>query len=145
MFPTSKSDVFLQTTEATNGETITAALDTIGFNFVAIDIISTTSNNETNNPSVLKLGESDDATTYTDITALVGDGAGGFTVPEWHTNTATAKVMRFEVDLRTRKRYLLLTVTPVTTQSFTAVAHLYRGTSTPVSASDVNALAVASA
>lgn len=146
MFPQSKADVFLNTTSATNGETVTANLDTLGFDFVSIDLISTTSNNATNNPSVLKLSEADttDATNFSDITAFVGDGAGGFTVPSWFTQTADRQVVKFNVDLRHRKRYLKLTITPITTQSFTALANLHRGELSPVSAADVNALAVVS-
>jgi len=142
MFPQTKADVFLQTTSVTNGDTVTAALDTMGFDFVTIDVISTTSNNATNNPSVLKLSESDDATTYSDVTAAVGDGTGGFTVPNWHTNTATAKTLKFNVDLRHRKRYLKLTITPITTQSFTAIANLTRGEISPVNTTDANVLAL---
>ena len=145
MFPQSKTDVFLQTTALTNGATGTAVLDTLGYDFAAIDLISTTSDNTTNNPSVLKLGEGDTTASFADITAFVGDGSGGFTIPAWHTNTTNAKALRFNVDLRHRKRYLQLTVSPLTTQSFTAVAQLHSGEISPTSAADVNALAVVSA
>jgi len=147
MYPQTKSDVFLQTTSLTNGATGTANLDCMGFDFVTIDIISTTSNDATNNPSVLKLGESDDTvvTNFADITALVGDGAGGFTVPSWFTATANAKTVKFNVDLRHRKRYLRLTVSPLTTQSFTAIANFMRGELAPVNTTDANVLALVSA
>ena len=68
-----------------------------------------------------------------DITAFVGDGTGGWTVPAWHTQTADAKCVKFDVDLRHRKRYLKLTITPVTTQDFIAIANLGRNEATPVS------------
>jgi hypothetical protein len=142
MFPQSKTDVFLQTTAVTDGATGTAVLDTLGFDFVTIDLISTTADDATNNMDVLKLSESDDLTTYADITEFVGDGVGGFTIPAWHDATADAKVVRFNVDTRHRKRYLMLTVVPKTNHSFTAVAHLYNGEVSPTSAADVNALVV---
>jgi len=147
MYPQTKSDVFLLTTQATNGETVTANLDTLGFDFVTIDVISTTSNNATNNPSVFKLQESDDTTAsnFADITALVGDGAGGWTVPSWFTATANSKAVKFNVDLRHRKRYLRLSISPVTTQSFTAIANFARGETTPVNTTDANVLALVSA
>lgn len=142
-----KTDVFLQTTSLTNGATGTANLDTMGFDAVSIDLISTTSDNTTNNPSVLKFSESDDTvvTNFADITALVGDGTGGYVIPAWHTNTATAKTVTYNIDLRTRKRYLKLTISPLTTQSFTAIAKFYKGELAPVNTTDANVLALVSA
>jgi hypothetical protein len=147
MYPQSKADLFLDTTSVTNGGTATANLDTIGFDFVSIDLISTTASAGTVNPSVLKLSESDDtvATNFADITALVGDGTGGFTIPSWFTQTADRQVLKFNIDLRHRKRYLRLTVSPTTTQSFTALANLHRGELAPVNATDANVLALVSA
>jgi hypothetical protein len=52
------------------------------------------------------------------------------------TNTATLSHYKFNVDLRHRKRYLRLLASPVTTQSFTAVANLHRGELVPVTATD---------
>ena len=146
MFPQAKKDLFLRTTELTNGATGTAILDTLGFDFAAIDLIATTSSAATNNPSVLKLSEADDtnATSFSDITAFVGDGSGGFTIPNSNTATASNSLYTFNVDLRHRKRYLKLTVSPVATQSFTGLAQLHRGEVSPASAADVNALAVVS-
>lgn len=145
MFPQTKSDVFLLTTSATNGETVTANLDTLGFDFVTIDVISTTSNTVSNNPSVFKIGEGDTTSTFTDITELVGDGAGGWTIPNWFTATAGAKTIKFNLDLRHRKRYLRLTISPVTTQSFTAIANFARGEISPVNTTDANVLALVAA
>lgn len=145
MYPQSKVVVFLQTTQETNGGTITSQnLDTIGFDFVSIDVVQTTSNNVTNNPSTLKLQQSDttDASNYSDISGFVGDT--DFTIPNVGTNTATVSSYKFNVDLRHRKRYLRLLVTPITTQSFTAVANLFRGDRIPTSAADVNASVVVS-
>lgn len=145
MFPQSKAVVFLLTTSATNAATVTSQnLDCKGFDFVSIDLISTTSNNTSNKPSVLKLQEADDtnATSFADVAAFVGGGVGGFTIPNWHTNTATALPLKMNVDMRHRKRYLRLLVSPVTTQDFTAIANLHRGEIVPVSAADVGVLAV---
>ncbi len=143
MFPQSKVTVFLQTTSVTNAGTATSLnLDTKGFDFVSIDLLQTTSDNTTNNPSVLKLQQSDitDATGFADISGFVGDT--DFTIPTVGTNTSTISSYKFNVDTRHKKRYLRLLVSPVTTQSFTAVANLFRGETTPVSATDVNASAV---
>lgn len=141
MFPQTKLALMLQTTSATNGETVTARLDTAGADFVSIDVVSTTSNNATNNPSVFKLGESDALTgPYSDVSGFVGDT--DFTIPNWHTQTADAKALKMNVDTRHRKRYLQLTISPVTTQSFTAVANLFLNDRAPRNADDANVLAL---
>lgn len=146
MFRPSKSDLFLQTVQVSATETITANLDLLGYDYVEIDVISTTANTTSNRPSVLKLSESDDATNFTDIVAFTGGTATsssvGFTIPSWFTATANTKTLRFNMDTRHRKRYLKLSITPRTTQSFTALARLGHGELSPVSADEVNVLAV---
>ena len=66
------------------------------------------------------------------------------TIPTVGTNTSTISSYKFNVDLRHKKRYLRLLVTPITTQSFTAIANLHRGEIVPTSATDVNASVVVS-
>lgn len=136
MFPAQKSTLVLDKRGATNGETVTVNIDCLGFDFLTLDIHSSTSNNTTNNPSTFKISHADDtnATSFSDITAFVGDGTGGWTIPNWHTQTADAKPVKFDIDLRHRKRYLKLTITPITTQDFIAIGNFSRGEATPVAA-----------
>lgn len=139
MFSPSKATVFLQTTSATNGETVTSQnLDTLGFDYVTIDLLQTTSNNTTNNPATLKLQHADttDATNFSDISGFVGDT--DFTIPTVGTNTSTVSSYKFNVDIRHKKRYIRLLVSPITTQSFTAVANLMRGEISPSTATLAN-------
>jgi hypothetical protein len=145
MFPQSKVFVALQTTSVTNAGTATSQnIDCAGFDFLSLDLVSTTSDNVTNKPTVLKLQEADttDATNFADITGF--RGGTDFTIPNWGTNTSTILPQKFNVDLRHRKRYIRLLVSPVTTQSFTAVANLHRGGVSPVSAGDVGVSVVVS-
>ena len=145
MFPQSKVVVFLLTTSVTNAGTATSQnLDCMGADFVSIDLVQTTSNNTTNNPSVLKLQQSDttDASNFSDLSGFVGDT--DFTIPTVGTNTATISSYKFNVDMRHRKRYLRLLVSPVTSQDFTALANLHLNERSPVSAADVNASVVVS-
>src|SRR5688500_4346030 len=82
----------------TNGETVTSdVIDTKDHNYCVISVFATTSNNATNNPSTLKVQECDTtvATDFADITAFVGDGAGGFTIPQSPTSTTTAPFAKF--------------------------------------------------
>lgn len=142
-----KKAVLIKQEAATNAATLTSdTLDTKGYDYVTLTLIGTTSNNATNNPSVLKVQEADttDATNFADITAFVGDGTGGFTVPSSPTSTTTAPFAELNINLIGRKRYLRALVSPVTTQTFTLLAELGRPEQAPVSTTDRNVAVVVS-
>lgn len=124
MFPQLKTDVVITPASYTNGATASGNVDTMGADFVTIDVFMSTSNDVTNNPSVLKISESDDTvvTNFADVTGLVGDTS--FTIP--NSVTAGDWAVKFNIDTRGRKRYLKLSVTPLTTQVIAAVANLGR-------------------
>lgn len=137
MLRTTKAVHMLAPTSTTNAATSTGSVDTLGYDYLSIDVIQATSNNTTNNLSVCKLSESDttDATNYSDITKFVGDGVGGFTVPV--ADTSNHQLYKFNLDLRGRKRYIKITMSPVTTQILQAVANLGRAEQSPETATDV--------
>lgn len=144
----SKTVVFMDAQSATNAGTITSGnIDTLGYKAVEIIIVGTTSDAATNNPSVFKIQESDITTTtgFADVTALVGDGTGGFTVPNSPTATTTNAFAKISVDLRGRKRYLRMLISPLTSQTYTGIANLYRGQKSPTSATDMGAAVVVNA
>lgn len=122
----------------TNGNTATGVIDRLGYDYVSIDVLMTTSNNTTNKPSVLKLSESDDAITYADVSGFVGGT--DFTVPAAVTaaTSNTLPVATLNVDCKARKRYLKVSVSPVTTQDVTIVANLTRAEQLPVTAATAN-------
>jgi hypothetical protein len=132
-----KQVIAIGMTSVTNAATATGNIDTLGYDFATIDVITTTSNNATNNPSVLKISESDDTvvTNFADVSGLVGDT--DFTIP----NSATSGNwgVKFNIDLRPRKRYLRVTLSPLTTQTVTAIANLARGDEAPVDATGAGA------
>lgn len=139
LFPVPKTMVMLQTTSVTAAGTATSQnLDCAGFDTVYIDVVQTTADNTTNKPSVLKLQHSDttDATNFSDLSGFVGGT--DFTVPTVGTNTSTISSYKFKVDMRHKKRYLRLLASPLTTQSFTAVANLFNGEISPVNAATAN-------
>jgi len=136
MNPLRKCVLAINQLSTTNGATTSGVIDTLGYDFAEIDVIATSSNNVTNNPSVLKLSESDDATTYTDVSGAVGDT--DFTIPAVYTSTASDYKVKFSVDCRPRKRYLKVSVSPVTTQIITAIANLHKGDEGPNSATDAS-------
>lgn len=134
MTPHPKSLIAISPTSTTNGATTTGSIDTLGYDFAVIDVMATTSNNTTNNFSVLTLAEGDTTAAYT----AVSTGDTDFTIPAADTASA-AVVAQFRVDLRARKRYLKLSASPVTTQTIWSQAQLFRGDAAPVAAADAGA------
>lgn len=135
MFPQLKTIMAISPISKTNGATATGTIDTLGADFVTIDVHTTTADTTTNKLTVLKISESDttDATNFSDITALVGGGASGFTIP--NPVTSGDNLHKFNIDARGRKRYLKVTVTPPTTQTITAIANLAANEQAPITAS----------
>lgn len=136
MNPLRKCVLAINQLSTTNAATASGNIDTLGYDHVEIDVIATSSNDTTNNPSVLKLSESDDTvvTNFADVSGAVGDS--DFTIPAAYTNTASDFKVKFSVDCRPRKRYLKVSVSPVTTQIISAVANLHKGDEGPDSATD---------
>ena len=134
MQPQQKQVIAINQASTTNAATASGNIDTLGYDFVTIDVITTTSNAVTNNPSVLKLSESDDTvvTNFANISGAVGDT--DFTIANALTQGNWG--MKFNVDCRGRKRYIKVSVSPVTTQTITALANLSKGDEAPVSTTD---------
>lgn len=129
MRPSFKTDVAITPASFTNGATASGNVDTLGFDWMTLDVFMSTSNAATTNPSVLKLSESDDTvvTNFADISGAEGDT--DFTIPNAVTSGDWA--VKFNVDLRGRKRYIKVSATPTTTQVVAAVANLGVGDSAP--------------
>lgn len=138
MNPLQKVALAINQLSTTNAATASGNIDTLGYDRAQIDVIATSSNDTTNNPSVLKLSESDDTvvTNFADVSGAVGDT--DFTIPACYTNTASDFKVKFSVDTRYRKRYLKVSVSPVTTQIITAIANLSKGDEGPDSATDAS-------
>lgn len=118
----------------------TGLIDTLGYDWATIDVISATSNVVSNVPTVLKLQECDTtvASSFADIAAFATPAV----IP--NANTAATAILqnnfKFNVDCRARKRYLQVVFAPATTQVTTVVANLGRGEQAPVTAAKANAM-----
>lgn len=139
MKPALKAVLVIAPVSKTNGATASASFDTLGFDFASIDVAIPTADTTTDGVSVLKLSESDDTTTtVTDIAQFVGgtavDATHGFVLPAGKTSGNT--LVKMNVDLKKRKRYLTLTVVPRTTQLLAAVANLEIAEQSPTAAAD---------
>ena len=123
-----KSEILIMPASVATAATASGVLDTKGYKYALIDVNCGTGGTAA---TELKLAEGDTTSAFTDITALVGGGTGVFSFPA--ANTSTAPIVRMNVDLRGRKRYLKLTHSPGVTSIIGANAVLMRADQTPSS------------
>lgn len=134
-----KFAVTLPTAAVGSTATSTLTVDRIGYDHVSVSAIRA-ANASTVFASVLKVEESDAVSTgYTDVTALVGGGEGGFTIPAV-TDTNSAAIVQMDIDCRARKRYLKVSMTPGVTATLGIVAGLSKAEVAPTSAAEKNVI-----
>lgn len=143
MLPQFKTIVALNNVSYTAGQTSpTGLIDTLGYDWATIDVISATSNVVSNVPTVLKLQEADvtAASSFADIAAFATPAS----FP--NANTAATAVLqnnfKFNVNCASgaRKRYLQVVFAPATTQVTTVIANMGRGEIAPTTAAKANAM-----
>ena len=128
----------LPTGTVASSETATMTIDTVGYDHASITVLRA-SNAATTFASVLKVEESDDNSSYSNVTALVGGGTGGFTIPAVSA-TGSVSVVRMDVDTKARKRYLKVSMTPSTAVNVAMSARLSRGEVSPETAAQAGAI-----
>ena len=120
----------------------TAALvvDTRGFAEAKITVLPGTTNNVTNNFSVLKIEQGDTTSAFSDLSGYVGgtNAAGGFTIPTNLSTAATAaQPYVFSVDLRGKRRFLRISATPKTAVVVGMTCDLSRPVNSPDSLAEL--------
>jgi hypothetical protein len=141
---TTKTVASLGTADTTTAQTFTHSIDTLGYDYASVDVVLEANAATTSAVALaLKLGQSDTNGSFADIEAFVGDGTGGFTIPTTSLSSAS-NIVRFNLDLRGKKRYLQVSATPVAASVVCSVARLGKGDVGPVSASEVGVAAVVS-
>jgi hypothetical protein len=125
----SKTDAFIGVADTTTAQTAQHTIDTLGFAYASIDVVFEAAAATTDAICrALKIEQSDaSASGYADVTALVGGGTGGFTIPSSGSRTAGSNVVRLNIDTRGMKRYLRVNATPVAASVVASVARLGRG------------------
>lgn len=118
--------------------TSTLTIDRLGYDHVSVSAVRA-SNASTVFASVLKVEESDDDSSYANVTALVGGGSGGFTIPAVSA-TGSASIVQLNIDARAKKRYLKVSMTPGASATLAIVARLSRAEEAPVSAADAGVI-----
>ena len=134
------------TTSVAASATYTHEIDTLGYKYASIDVIfSPFTASNVSLASVLKVGETDTSGgTLTDVTGL--RGGTDFTIAATGASTGAnvGGVARFNVDLRGRKRYLTVSVSPSTTVAVITNARLSKGENHASTAGEANVNNVAS-
>ena len=126
--------------------TFTHEIDTAGFKYASIDVLFspyTASNVAIAN--VLRVSEADTSgATGTNVSGLVGGT--DFTIASTGASTGAdiGAIARFNVDLRGRRRYLTVRVTPSTTVAVISSARLSKGEQHASTASEANVNNIAS-
>ena len=126
--------------------TFTHEIDTAGFKYASIDVLfSPFTASNVSIANVLRVSEADTSgATGTNVSGLVGGT--DFTIASTGASTGAdiGAIARFNVDLRGRKRYLTVRVTPSTTVAMISAARLSKGEQHAVTASEANVNNVAS-
>lgn len=138
-----KSGILIKPQSLATTATATGQVDTYGWNYLTVTWSLDSAAAVSSNPATLKLSEDNATTTTTnDIAAFVGDGVGGFTVP--NASTDTPQVLKMCVDLtKARKRYITGHLTPAgATQLVGATYELSRGDLSPRNASEAGCAAL---
>jgi len=113
--------------------TSTLTIDRLGYDHVSVSAIRA-SNASTVFASVLKVEESDVSNSgFTDVTALVGGGSGGFTIPAVSA-TESAAIVQMDIDCKAKKRYLKVSMTPGASATLGIVAGMSRAEVAPTNA-----------
>lgn len=133
----SQMEKVVGTLPATGSSAVTLTVDTLGYDYASLTVLRG-SNASTVFASVLKVEESDDNSSYSNVSGLVGGT--DFTIPTV-TDTAGTSVVKLDVDVKAKKRYLKVTATPAASMPVAITGRLSRGENAPTTASEAGVLA----
>lgn len=115
---------------------VTLTIDTLGYDHASVEVLRA-SNASTVFASVLKVEHSDDNSSYSDVSGLVGGT--DFTIPAV-SDTSAVSVVKLDVDTKAKKRYLKVTATPAVSVNTVVAARLSRGEVAPVTAAEAGCI-----
>ncbi len=136
---------FIENTKTVVGTTVTSAaatatltIDTLGYAYASVDVIVAVSTTPANTAAsilnALSLSGGETTTAGSSIYTVAAPAASAAV-------TAQPSVVRFDIDLRGKGRYVKVDATPATALATTIVARLSKGEVGPDSASEMGALA----
>lgn len=136
---------FLELTKTVVGTTVTSAagtatltIDRLGWDYASVDVLvavsATPANTSASILNVLTLSQGDTTTAGTSIYTVAAPAASVAV-------TSQPSVVRLDIDLRGKGRYVKVDATPATSLATTIVARLGKGEIGPDSASEMGVLA----
>ena len=131
----SKTDAKLSNGDIATNATHQQSIDTLGFDYASIDVCFEPVVAAGTNSAVavaLKLQQGDTTSSYSDVSGFVGGTS--FTIPT-PSDTNSTSVVRFNVDMRGKKRYLNVYATPNAASPVVSVARLGKPEEAPIAAS----------
>ena len=121
---------------AVGSSAVALTIDTLGWDHASVTVLRA-SNASTVFASVLKIEHSDDNSSYSDLAGFVGGT--DFTIPVV-SDTASAAVVKLDVNTQAKKRYLKVTATPAVSVNTVVTARLSRGENAPATASEAGCI-----
>jgi hypothetical protein len=110
----------------------TLVVDTQSWDYASFTVLRA-SNAATTFASVLKIEESDDNSSYSNVTGFVGGT--DFTIPAV-TDTSNTAIVKLDIDTKVRKRYLKVSVQPSASIAVAVEGRLSRGENAPSTAAE---------
>lgn len=132
----SQMEKVVGTLPAAGTSPVTLVVDTLGYDYASFTVLRA-SNANTVFASTLKVEESDDNSSYSNVTGLVGGT--DFTIPAV-ADTAGTSIVKVDVDTKAKKRYLKVTATPAVSVGVAVTGRLSRGENAPSNASEAGVL-----
>jgi hypothetical protein len=132
----SQMEKVVATLPATGSSAVTLTVDTVGVDYASFTVLRG-SNASTVFASVLKVEESDDNSTFSNVSGFVGGT--DFTIPTVSDTSATV-VVKLDIATPARKRYLKVTATPAVSVPVAITGRLSRLENAPSSASEAGVI-----
>jgi hypothetical protein len=114
----------------------TLVVDTQSYDYASFTVLRA-SNAATTFASVLKIEESDDNSSYSNVSGFVGGT--DFTIPAV-TDTANTAIVKLDIDTKVRKRYLKVSVQPSASIAVAVEGRLSRGENAPSTAAEAGCI-----
>lgn len=114
----------------------TLTVDTAGWDHASFGVLRA-SNAATTFASVLKIEESDDNVSYSNVTGMLGGT--DFTIPAV-TDTSAVSIVKLDVPTQAKKRYLKVSVQPSASIAVAIAGRLSRGENAPETAGEAGVL-----
>ena len=132
----SQMEKVVATLPATGTSAVSLVVDTAGVDYASFTVLRG-SNASTVFASVLKIEESDDNSSYSNVSGFVGGT--DFTIPAV-SDTSSTSVVKLDIATPARKRYLKVSATPAVSVPVAITGRLSRLENAPTSASEAGVI-----